>query len=949
MISKWRFGADIQTFTAERKSVLAQAEEMLAPSARLAAPRMGLSGWYGLLLEEMLSVFDFTVKMETNEMSPMISDMRAEFKREMSASMDKAKRGDNPAVQEERLLRWAANVSVNAAIEAATSADPDPDVGVEWVTMLDEDVRSSHKELHGSAVPTGQTFEVDGEQLLYPGQPVGDPSVWINCRCVIRPTMLTNTEEFSSVETFANQSDPSPEQETAVIVALPREGDPLLSVASGDYPHTTLVYLGNAGPEGIEDELKAVADMIPGLMTDKVSGRGTLGGEGADVLLLDANASSIIRKALLDQPVIEQLFKEADDQFPHWIPHTTIGYPDSPALSEEIPTDVTYDRIAYWRGDQKIEVPFQLPADRPVEAVTASVTEAVAEGDKEDEFDPSEIEDVDPHVPWFGILAPEGMVSGDNRMFGVKSLTHRNLPIPIKAMFKDAQGHADSVIVGRIDKIWRDENNMVWGSGVFDVSENAYEAVRQIANKMMRGISVDVDSVDGVVEVDADGNEKLLTKKARISAATICAIPAFAEAFVALGYPEDAITASGEAPGLLKDGSAPKCAHCEETATGYVLHSEGMAFVPFCPEHKERAIADAEASTPGSEPDPGNVDRVGAYSVNQYDIAPVKTRDGKGWVTDPVPTQRITGYWVDGRGAAKIGWGTPGDFSRCESQLRKYVKNPKWLAGLCANLHYRALGVWPGAHSAEAITASGEATSVSLVASASTPVSAEYFTNPQLDRPTAVRVDADGRIYGHVAAWGTCHIGFKDACTTPPTSRTGYAFYQTGEVETDAGPVAVGQITMDGGHAPISASARVAAAHYDNTCTAVADVAAGEDEHGIWISGKMRDGLTEKQVHALRASALSGDWRRIQGNLEMVGVLAVNVPGFPIPRTALAASGHGQDALIASRIVRPEHEIDAIPAQVTASAAQDSKISTIGDARATFRAIAIESMKNTFK
>src|SRR5205085_943051 len=51
----------------------------------------------------------------------------------------------------------------------------------------------------------------------------------------------------------------------------------------------------------------------------------------------------------------------------------------------------------------------------------------------------------------------------------------------------------------------------------------------------------------------------------------------------------------------------------------------------------------------------------------------------------------------------------------------------------------------------------------------------------------------------------------------------------------------------------------------------------------------------------LRASAPSGDWRRIGGNLELVGLLAVNVPGFPVPRPqVLTAAGGQQLALVAA-------------------------------------------------
>ena len=61
----------------------------------------------------------------------------------------------------------------------------------------------------------------------------------------------------------------------------------------------------------------------------------------------------------------------------------------------------------------------------------------------------------------------------------------------------------------------------------------------------------------------------------------------------------------------------------------------------------------------------------------------------------PKDTERLMQYWAEGEGAAKIKWGAAGDFNRCRLHLGKYVK-PEQVDGLCANLHHRALGVWPG-------------------------------------------------------------------------------------------------------------------------------------------------------------------------------------------------------------------------------------------------------------
>jgi hypothetical protein len=165
----------------------------------------------------------------------------------------------------------------------------------------------------------------------------------------------------------------------------------------------------------------------------------------------------------------------------------------------------------------------------------------------------------------------------------------------------------------------------------------------------------------------------------------------------------------------------------------------------------------------------------------------------------------------------------------------------------------------------------------------------EWFDNPRLNKPTALTVTDDGKVFGHIAAWHVDHIGMAYG-TRPPRSKSNYAFFHTGVVRTEEGTdMPVGQLTLAGGHAGLEASAQEAVRHYDDTASAVADVHAGEDAYGIWVSGALRPGTTPEQIRALRASAPSGDWRPIKGALELVAVCQVNVPGFPIARARVAS------------------------------------------------------------
>jgi hypothetical protein len=226
-----------------------------------------------------------------------------------------------------------------------------------------------------------------------------------------------------------------------------------------------------------------------------------------------------------------------------------------------------------------------------------------------------------------------------------------------------------------------------------------------------------------------------------------------------------------------------------------------------------------------------------------------------------------------------------------------------------------------------AIIASAASTNSTITDSA--PPS-EWFTNPRLNMPTGIMVSDEGRILGHAAVWGECHIGYADTCVTPPIEDT-HPYFMTGEVIcSDGTRVAVGQITLGTGHAALSLPAHAAAEHYDNTGAAVADVMIGNDSHGIWVSGAVRPGVTQARVRELRASGqLSGDWRRIGGKLRLVGLLAVNVPGFPVPKmTSRVASGK-QLALTAAGHVKYDNKVEPQFDQATLRSMMDALIAHV--------------------
>lgn len=54
-----------------------------------------------------------------------------------------------------------------------------------WEAVMDDKTRDAHAEADGQEVGLLEPFNVDGEELLYPGDPEGSPENIINCRCSV--------------------------------------------------------------------------------------------------------------------------------------------------------------------------------------------------------------------------------------------------------------------------------------------------------------------------------------------------------------------------------------------------------------------------------------------------------------------------------------------------------------------------------------------------------------------------------------------------------------------------------------------------------------------------------------------------------------------------------------------------------------------------------------------
>lgn len=474
---------------------------------------------------------------------------------------------------------------------------------------------------------------------------------------------------------------------------------------------------------------------------------------------------------------------------------------------------------------------------------------------------------------WEGVLCVEGTPTGDGREFAVDALSWVEGAL-LRWQKEGAHGgeHDVTVAVGRIDRVWRD-GNKIMGAGVIDLlNPDGFELRRRMKGGFAGGISIDADDIqdadvefiwadddDSEVELD-DGDvirmlfgrpEKMIYHGGRVRAATVVDIPAFVEAHI-----------------VLTDGVVSDVA----------------------PTNSDRAFATHATETS---------DAPWSVALVRSAAASADARDAYAW-SDGGDAYRFLHHEVDeaGVGAANV--------TACAAAIAEL--NVRRALGDVDPAERRLVYAHLASHLRDAGQEPPPLVDVEPLVAAATAVAADewrppaaWFGNPQLTVPIGITVTDQGRVYGHVAQWGTCHIGFDSECVTPPYE-TEHPYFMTGEVTcADGSRVAVGQITVGTGHAPLGYRASRAAEHYDDTGVAVADVVVGNDDVGIWVAGAVRPAVEAARVHELRASGqVSGDWRRIGGALRLVGLLAVNVPGFPVPRLrARVASGVPQ-ALVAA-------------------------------------------------
>ena len=740
----------------------------------------------------------------------------------------------------------------------------------------------------------------------------------------------------------------------AMIALVPSQGNiERLTLDGGEDPeqlHMTVLYLGDAS-QIPEDVALALMDELVSLTENET---GPVVADGFNVSLFNPHSeerdtcvtlglsgkylSLLCRR--IQERILDKLMSygvQIPEQHEPWIPHVTLAYTDEHDMVERCADktgDITFDRLRFalggdiydlelMPGDDIEEIPDVSEEDSGefqtlgVEgADSSSMIYNAAGGDLVSVVEEAPIQDENEAVAaevdasgaepgaWSGVLIVEDVESGDGRMFAGGSLKVAPLPLPLMWQKQTASGHETAVQVGRIDEVWR-EDNRIYGAGVFDLDgPDGQEAYRQVEAKFLRGVSGDVDKVKNAdvemifPKVTGDETDEDIAKlfsdpevtvfhNGRLRGATLVQFPAFVEASISLDGPSTPV----------------------ETVTAQVSETQELSVqdstveMTAFPDH-DTASDDAtwDAAAMEARLDSPMAVETAADTYAWYDSDAVVD----GMITKSAlkfPHHEISEDGTPGAANLTACSSAIGALHGARGQEPSIPEDERQAVYDHLAHHLREADVEPPAFTIQEhghIHQRAELTACGCLDEAPAP---EMFQNPELSEPTPLTVDGI-RVFGHAALKGTCHTGFSGQCVTMPQEGS-HDYFLLGETLcADGSTVATGTITLGTGHASTGGGVTPfdAIKHYDNTGTVVADITTGEDQFGLWFSGAIRPGVSPIKLRSLRAAKLSGDWRKFGNKLRLVALLAVNVPGFPVPRMRTAMSQGRQTALVAASI-----------------------------------------------
>ena len=293
------------------------------------------------------------------------------------------------------------------------------------------------------------------------------------------------------------------------------------------------------------------------------------------------------------------------------------------------------------------------------------------------------------------LVIPEGVESGDGRIFKKDSIDIRDLPLPLLWQIKTGEGHNGSVVVGRIDTMEKTDEGIGNARGVFDSGTYGKEAERLVRGGFIRGVSADLDKFEASEETKPSENAeegdistgRIKISKARVMAVTLVPKPAFQECTIKIV--EDEQEEEVVPDGVYVEGMDPS------EASSIVACGMVAGAIPTIPPASWFDNPKLNKATPLTVTDEGQVfGHIAAWHVDHI---------GMGFGTKPPRSRSKYAYFHTGVVRTEDGTDVPvgqltlaGGHASLEMSAREAVRHYDDTASAIADVHAGedAYGIW---------------------------------------------------------------------------------------------------------------------------------------------------------------------------------------------------------------------------------------------------------------
>lgn len=448
-------------------------------------------------------------------------------------------------------------------------------------------------------------------------------------------------------------------------------------------------------------------------------------------------------------------------------------------------------------------------------------------------------------------LTIQGQETPDHRI--LELVTWRDLPLTLRVQTEDFGAHDGASPVGSIEEITAaagDGKLAAWGW--FSETEPGQLAATWVAEKVLRGVSVDPGAIEYVEELvdpatgESVGMEQVMEVWDQIDAAEI------------LGDEAEAARLYDWLESL----------YYRVRFTLYEVAAATLVATPAFGECVIEVWDGPDAPTPDGSPADGTTSEPAGSPAPEPAAAAAST--------------------VRERLAALLGSEPTAPTTPATEPARRPVSER--LAALLPAAQGRQVAASsPGRMIATAPDARFVPPSVAegiRQAAAVAPLRADWFEPVATDRLLKFTITDDGRMMGHLFAWGDCHRGNTARCDRPDFMRDDPTFpdFHVGEAPLDNGErVRVGVLTYADLHAP---DGQLTAAQLtelmEHTGRQLGPVRLHVDRFGLQACGQVWPDVPPVEVSRALAGFPSYDARRIAGRWRLFGLHVVNTPGHTV-------------------------------------------------------------------